>query len=67
MSTLTFFILLVVSFIGIFVSIWRIRYESVRSRKVLEGILEILTPPPEPGTVTKKSLEHYQHFFGDKK
>ena len=66
MTAFGILIILVLLFFGMFVVTWRIRHESIRTRKVLEGILEVLSPnKPENGT--KKPLEHYQHFFGDKK
>lgn len=65
MTVLTLFIILGLLLFIALVVIWRIRYESIRTRKALEKILEKLTPD-KPGTVTKKSLETYQHFFGGK-
>jgi len=66
--SMAFFVLLFFGllFFGIFVTVWRIRYECIRSRKANEAILEILTPQTLPGMTNKKSLEHYQHFFGGK-
>jgi len=66
MTLLTVLIILCLLFFGMFVVCWRIRYESIRTREALENILEKLTPT-NTGPMTKKSLEHYQHFHGGKK
>jgi len=67
MTSLAILIILCLLFFGMFVVCWRIRYESIRTRKALENILEKLTPTNiNIGPVTKKSLEHYQRFHGDR-
>jgi len=43
MTSLAILIILCLLFFGMFVVCWRIRYESIRTRKALENILEKLT------------------------
>jgi len=64
MTVLILFIILGLVLLLNLVFTSRIRYESIRTRKTLEQILEKLNP--NPGPITKKSLEHYQHFHGEK-